>query len=1007
MVIFMKYPEIDTRTKEDIIRQMKRLAASYTPEWRFDETNPDVGTALSYIYADMFEGTLHRFNKVAVKNMISFFDRAGASLLPGIPATGYASFYLVNETVDGTRVKKGTRVLSQETDLQQKQVFETENDLLVIPSKISDVWMTNGEKDNIYSIYERNGEEECSPFRLFEERETNLQEHVLYFCHKTVLNIKKSAVLFIELKQYRQTELDSEWFERLLDEELVSFEYSSNAGYTAFKSRKLVGSRLEFTLDDEAPAMEKQVEQGIENFWIRITIHDIHAFEHLYFTQMFIGGRGKDLKPDIVHSDGVDLNTTHFYPFGERFSVFSELYFACDEALSKKGAKITLDFQVEFKRFAIDTPIEQPEIHWKPIMKKKEFEEIPEYDITIEQVVWEYFNGDGWHRLFPDDSYSEVFGTKQGTTERKVTLQFKCPEDMEEILINSTSSHYIRARILKVNNAYKLHGYYVTPYVEEVRFRYNYAESLKNPEYYLMKNNLETICLDGQKMTNETGKWKPFEGIAEKRNTLYLGFETPLRGGPIRILFQMAESFHMQMPRLQMEYSCKSGWKSLNALDETENFRKTGILTLMGNIDFESVELMGKKRYWIRFVDCDNCYASNKENLPQFQKILLNTTEISATQTMPEERFFIEPKDENHKCKLLYDRLYQVSVWVNEQAVLGKSEQEELIKNQPVRIVKNENGEQTEFWVQWKEVTGFAMSKPSDRHYVVDRINGIICFSDGKKGAIPSSGEQETILVKYSYGGGEQGNVKADTITSLEENIGFINRVSNPMHTGGGCNQETIYESVTRSARALKNGGRAVTPKDYEAMVLAVTRNILKAKCFPNTNERGEHEPGCVTVAILQKQFELNGQFFDIVKDQVLKAMRNSISGNLASLNHFYIVKPRLLYLNVNVSISVRDYSQVFDVKDGVKSCLDDFLHPVTGNFNHMGFEIGVIPNITQILNAIKTVPGISYIKDVRMTAYSREKGELTEVDLDLQDQNRFSIALSGIHTVSIEVEKV
>lgn len=1002
---FMKYPEIDRRTKQDIVMQMKKLAASYTPEWRFDEANPDVGTALSYIYADMFEGTLRRFNRVAEKNMIAFFDRAGATLMPSIPATGYVSFSLVNDSVSGTRVKKGTKVLSQEVDGQGKQVFETENDLFVTPANISDVWMTNGEKDSIYSIFEKNGEQECPSFRLFQERDENLQEHILYFCNETVLNIKKCAVLSINFKQYRQTELSSDWAEKLLDEKLVTFEYSTNDGYIAFPSRKINGNRLEFTMETAAPSIEKRVEQGIENYWIRMIIHDIHSFETLYLNQILIGGRGRNLKPEVINTDGVDQNTAQFYPFGERFSVFSEAYFACDEALSKKGSRITMDFQLSFHRIAIDTPIEQPTINWKPIMKKSAFAGVPEYDITIEQVIWEYFNGDGWHRLFLDDSYSDVFGTKMGTAERKVTLSFICPEDMEEILINATSSHYIRARVVKVNNAYKLNGYYVTPYMEEVRFQYDYMNQLKNPEHYFIKNNLVTTYLDGKKMATGSSKWRPFEGISIKRNALYFGFETPVRDGPIRILFQTAETISTPMPRLQIEYSCSDGWKTLNTLDETENFRKTGILTLMGNADFESLELMGKRRYWIRFMDSDNSEGSYKEHLPQIDKIILNTTEITAIETMPQEHFFIEPKEENHTCKLQFDKVYQVSVWVNEQSILGKSERENVIKTNEVRTVKNENGELVEFWVQWKEVESFAMSEPSDRHYIVDKINGVVQFSDGRHGAIPNSGEQETILVEYSHGGGEQGNVKENTIVSLAESIGFINQVSNPLHTGGGCNQETIYEAVARNASALRHGNRAVTAKDYEALVMAATRNILKAKCFPNTNEYGEHKPGCITVVILQKQFESQGQFFDTVKEQVIRSMKNAISGNLMALNHFYVAKPRFLYLNVNVVLLVREYGMVFDVKDAVSNCLEEFLHPVTGNFDHNGFEIGVIPNITQITNAIKTVPNILYIKDVRMTAYTKEKGELMEEDLDLQDQNRFALALSGTHTVSIEVD--
>ena len=42
---------LDGRTAEDLQGQIARLAASYTPEWRFDRVRPDVGGVLALIFA--------------------------------------------------------------------------------------------------------------------------------------------------------------------------------------------------------------------------------------------------------------------------------------------------------------------------------------------------------------------------------------------------------------------------------------------------------------------------------------------------------------------------------------------------------------------------------------------------------------------------------------------------------------------------------------------------------------------------------------------------------------------------------------------------------------------------------------------------------------------------------------------------------------------------------------------------------------------------------------------
>ena len=66
--------------EKELLEQMKRLAAAYTPEWRMDTERPDVGTALAMIYADMFEGTVRRFNRLPEKNRSAFFQEVGTEL---------------------------------------------------------------------------------------------------------------------------------------------------------------------------------------------------------------------------------------------------------------------------------------------------------------------------------------------------------------------------------------------------------------------------------------------------------------------------------------------------------------------------------------------------------------------------------------------------------------------------------------------------------------------------------------------------------------------------------------------------------------------------------------------------------------------------------------------------------------------------------------------------------------------------------------------------------------
>ena len=45
----MQTPKLDGRDRRDIMDQLKALARSYVPEWRWDEEHPDAGMVLAHV----------------------------------------------------------------------------------------------------------------------------------------------------------------------------------------------------------------------------------------------------------------------------------------------------------------------------------------------------------------------------------------------------------------------------------------------------------------------------------------------------------------------------------------------------------------------------------------------------------------------------------------------------------------------------------------------------------------------------------------------------------------------------------------------------------------------------------------------------------------------------------------------------------------------------------------------------------------------------------------------
>ncbi len=1004
----MELPKMDSRTKEDLLQYIRKYLSSYVPEWRFDENRLDVGTALACIYADMMEGTIRRFNQAAEKNRIMFFNQIGARMLPAVPAAGYVTFSLVNEEAEGTEVRQGEAVLADAGE-SGRQVFETTQDLYVTPVKPDCMYLCCGENDQISCLFQNGEGEELEDCLLFDLHDVSLQEHVLYFSHPAVLRIRREAWIYCSFWDSFGRQMPARTLEAFLNRENVVFEYGAAEGFLPFQNQEVVQGQVALKKGEQQPPFALREHDGVESFWIRCRVRDAKPFETFSLGAMTLRSVGRDIAPDTVNAAGTDQRIREFFPFGERPALYDEVYFISDEVFRKRGAMITLDFDLDFLKFPLDRQDIQPEIDWKAIMKRTEFKVDMEYDISIAEVIWEYFNGDGFARLFATNQYSQVFGIQEGTGFRRVSLHFQCPGDLEPVLVNSANACCIRARVLKMNNLYKLKGDYVSPLVSNPRLRYEYLGKGAAPEYFSAGNNLDTVRFPDYSLRPGGKGFFMLEGIRETSPSLYLGFARPPVGGPIKMLFSLEENKAAPMPALRFEYSAKQGWKNLNAVDETENFKKTGIITINGSPDFTSRRLLGKNRYWIRITDMEQAYIRGKDrfSLQKLTGIHMNTTPVEAVETMTPELFTVSAGAGSHECRLREGNICRLHVWVKEAGNHLEEELKDLEKARRVRRELSPAGEVEAVWVEWEEVSSLEGRGTDERCYCADRIQGVITFSDGRSGGrVPDWGSGSNVRVEYSRGGGRAGNLPRHTISRLNRVIGFISEVDNYEITTGGCDQEPLQRAVQRSAAALRHGFRAVTASDYEDLALYAERSICRAKCFSNRNEKGEEDYGHITLAVLQTDYENGRKYFDSVRIRLMNRMEEWVSPQLLAQDRFHIIEPDFLEISVSVTVQVAEYDEIFRVRSAAEKRLEEFLNPVTGNYDGRGWEIGTAPNLSQITNAIKEIPGIYYMESLRVTASRQSRqGGRTEMDLSDQTSGVYILPVSGNHEIIVKIK--
>lgn len=991
-------------TKEEIIEQIREKAGSYVPEWKFDTEFPDIGTALALVYAEMHARTANKFSQVFLKNRIAFLNELNAGLLPAVPAAGYITFSLVNDQVDGVALPSGTVVSAQPEDEEIGLInYRTEDDVYVSPARVEAIYHVCDQEDFISRVYEAG--EGWKEEAFFDLSRTNLQRHELYFSHDQAFYIKESGWIQLSLYLRGEFRVPEEIQRKLTDPACACFEYYSGSGYEKFSGERLEEGTILLRKGEEQPPFARTEVEGRPGYFIRCVVRDMEPFKYLEFGRMAIRSWGSNILPDSVYANGIESSRKHCFPFGERLTNFNEVYFGCEEALCKKGARVTLAFNLDFAKIPLDYNVENDPVKWEWIMKRSDFKSDPEYDVTIEEVMWEYYNGKGWARLFPDDRYSQVFLPRNDVNGEYKKIEWICPHDLEPLVVNSCESRYIRARIIKVNNLFKLKGAYISPVMEDTIFEYDYLGREVEPEHMISYNNLESRQAP-KTASDQAAAFRPFIQTGMQRQALYLGFQLPLSEGPLKLFFMIKDNVDRTRQNLLWEYYNGSSWKELNLVDETRSFSKSGIVTVMGRRDFALKKIFGREQYWIRITDVHNGYAPKNRTaaLPVIRGIYMNTTRIMNVDKAVSELFRREGYQENSRLELSDRKIIKAEVWVNEVNDLRAGEYEKLMKEKLLKPVYDEAGMRKEAWVKWNQAEDFTESGETSRDYVLDRNEGFILFGNGRQGKLPASSRSENIRVEYLSGGGEHTNVGENRIRQMNQEIGFINEIKNPQALAGGSNIESLSDALIRNSAKIRHQNRAITVRDYEEIVMAASRSIMRVKCFSGYGRYGQRSPGAVTLIVLQKDFEHRRELFGTIKDEVERYLKDKVEGNLFCMGKLAVMEPEFAELSVRADITVSNYNAAFQVKKQVQDRLESFLNPLTGNFHNQGWEIGQLPNNIQIKNAIGNIPDLVFVKNIYISAFAGDAMGRREVDLEQIRQNRYILPVSGQHEVMIDI---
>lgn len=150
--------------------------------------------------------------------------------------------------------------------------------------------------------------------------------------------------------------------------------------------------------------------------------------------------------------------------------------------------------------------------------------------------------------------------------------------------------------------------------------------------------------------------------------------------------------------------------------------------------------------------------------------------------------------------------------------------------------------------VLWKEVESLYGQRARDQVYTA-RVNHdgdtSVRFGDGKTGARLPTG-QDNVVAKYRQGIGSDGDVHANSLTTLLDRPLALKRVTNPKQAEGGTDPEDSQEARLNAPNTVRTFGRVVSLRDYEDLARSYT-GIARAKAV----RISEHDSEAIQLTIV------------------------------------------------------------------------------------------------------------------------------------------------------------
>jgi hypothetical protein len=443
---------------------------------------------------------------------------------------------------------------------------------------------------------------------------------------------------------------------------------------------------------------------------------------------------------------------------------------------------------------------------------------------------------------------------------------------------------------------------------------------------------------------------------AETGRAIYLGFDKPLQGASIAILFIVNDGEHDGAFPLLVEAFTDDGFGAVSVEDETRGLSQTGIVTMSLPKPLQEARLFGQLLHWLRLkprTDSDPALWK-----PQLRAIYLNAAFAAAAETQRQEILGSSDGSPDQSVFVARPPVLQDSL---ELRICEPLDDEELdaLNEIAVDTVKAELGPWKGAWVRWRAAT-LASAGATERVFELLSDTGEIMFGDGRHGAIPPIGQNNIVAVTYQRGGGDAANtVPAWGQLSLITPIAGVEATIAPEAAAGGAGEQNAETAMRFAPDNLKMQNRALTLGDIEMLALQSSPEIAQVKAL--------RSPQGVRVIQIMRGFQprpSNAQRRELARLIIERAPPAlSVPGALT------IEAPRIVAGAMALELTVSDLANAGAVAKEAIRRVGALLDPATGGIEGYGWPLGAVPDEADVAECLIGIAELVDVANVQITS--------------------------------------